>query len=56
MLSHATDEYKPERAERTKAIYAQASHSTTFRSGFRNSDTLVGVLTYNIDSCHTAFP
>jgi hypothetical protein len=32
VLSHATDEYKPERAERTATIYNQASHSTTFRS------------------------
>jgi hypothetical protein len=32
VLSHATDEYKPERAERTSAIYTKASHSTTFRS------------------------
>jgi hypothetical protein len=32
VLSHATDEYRPERAVRTTAIYRQASHGTTFRS------------------------
>lgn len=32
VLSHATDEYRPDRAARTTAIYRQASHGTTFRS------------------------
>jgi S-adenosyl methyltransferase len=32
VLSHATSEYKPERAQRTTAIYSQADHGTTFRS------------------------
>jgi hypothetical protein len=32
VLSHATDEYKPERAARTSAIYQRSSHTTAFRS------------------------
>jgi hypothetical protein len=42
VLSHATDEYRPERAVRTTAIYQQASHSTTFRSRARIAEFFAG--------------
>lgn len=32
VLSHATSDYRPERATRTQGIYAKASHTATFRS------------------------
>lgn len=42
VLSHATDEYRPERAARTAAIYRQASRGTTFRSRARIAEFFTG--------------
>lgn len=42
VLSHATDEYRPDRAARTAAIYRQASHGTTFRNRTRIAEFFTG--------------
>jgi hypothetical protein len=42
VMSHVTNDYKPDRAKQTEEIYAQASHTMTFRSRRQITDLMPG--------------